>query len=477
MQVQSPARANRAFAARLSLAEAPGKPGAAPLHPIVKRTVSRAERLTAYVLGIALVLVAVAATPFMSKPFPPLPGFLLIYSTGLFMLDMMVALLLLSKARIEDNRGHLLLAVAYLYAGFIIIPHLATFPGVFTAGMLAGVSGSATWLWVFWHGGFAALIAAYALLSGKVTAGAPGYLAPLATALLLVVAAGYVSIWHVGSLPTILHGTQYFTGLAGNAMAVAVFLLNIAALIAVLATFRLRNAEELWLTVGMVGACVDVWLTLGGGGRFTLGWYCGRVCGVSTAIVLFTSLLNDVLLTYGSVAAANDVLDRLTLTDPLTSLGNRRLFDEILDKEWRRCRRENAPLTVIMLDVDAFKAYNDTYGHQAGDVCLQTIAGQLQSSVARPADMAVRYGGEEFALILPNTDSAGGEHLAQMIRVGVRDLAIPHAASANRIITVSVGVATLVPSESFGMSELVRLADIALYRAKAAGRDTVAVAG
>jgi hypothetical protein len=158
------------------------------LHPIVKRTVSRAERLTAYVLGIALVLVAVAATPFMSKPFPPLPGFLLIYSTGLFMLDMMVALLLLSKARIEDNRGHLLLAVAYLYAGFIIIPHLATFPGVFTAGMLAGVSGSATWLWVFWHGGFAALIAAYALLSGKVTAGAPGYLAPLATALLLVVA-------------------------------------------------------------------------------------------------------------------------------------------------------------------------------------------------------------------------------------------------------------------------------------------------
>jgi len=447
-----------------------------PVHPVLKRTISGPERRTAYLLMAALVAIAVVATPIAEKPMLAISGFLLIYATGLFILNILVSVLLLSKAKIEDNRGYMLLAVAYLFAAFIIVPHLATFPDVLVPGMILGTSGSATWIWVFWHGGFALLISCYALFAKKATV-APGFTAPVAAAALLVAAASYVAVRHVPDLPTILQGSRYFSGPAGEAVAATVLALNVVAVGLVIAQFRMRNAEDLWLTVGMVGACVDVWLTLSGGQRFSLGWYAGRMSGVTTVFVLFGSLLNDVLLTYSSVAAANNVLDKMTQTDALTGLGNRRLFDDILDNEWRRCRRENAPLSVIMIDVDEFKKYNDTYGHQAGDHCLQRIALELEASATRPGDMAVRYGGEEFALILPNTDCVGGEHLAKMIRIRIRELGIPHDLSHHGTITISAGVATLIPSESFGMTELVRLADIALYRAKAGGRDTVVAAG
>jgi diguanylate cyclase (GGDEF)-like protein len=456
----------RLFADRAAEAAAPSK-----------RLVSARERATAYAMGGLLLAAAVAATPFVSMPWPQIPGFLVAYSTSLFMLDVLVGVLLIARARIDGNRAHLLLATAYLYAGFIVIPHIATFPNVLVPGMILGVPGSAVWLWVFWHAGFAALVIAYGLFSDRFPGGRLRVLGPFLAAVLLATLAAYIAIDHLSALPTILTGQHYFQGTAGRFIQGSVMALTIGALVTVIAVFRLRNAQDLWLTIGLIGACVDVWLTLAAGQRYSLGWYCGRICGVSTVFVLFGSLLNDVLLTYGSVAAANDVLDKLTLTDALTNLGNRRLFDDLLEKEWRRGRRDNMPLAVIMIDVDEFKSFNDTYGHQAGDACLQRIALCLQASATRPGDMAVRYGGEEFALILPNTDNDGAEYLARQVQLRIRDLGMTHGGSAKQIITVSAGVASLIPSESFEMTELVRLADIALYRAKAAGRDTIIVAG
>jgi diguanylate cyclase (GGDEF)-like protein len=176
------------------------------------------------------------------------------------------------------------------------------------------------------------------------------------------------------------------------------------------------------------------------------------------------------------VALANSVLDRMTQTDALTKLGNRRMFDDMLQREWRRCRRDGLPLTVILFDVDEFKTFNDTYGHQEGDHCLEQIAGRLFDAAARGGDLATRYGGEEFALILPATDSQGSAYVANQVRQGVRDMAIPHSGCARGMITISAGAATLLPSENLEATELVRLADIALYKAKAAGRDVVVLA-
>ncbi len=174
---------------------------------------------------------------------------------------------------------------------------------------------------------------------------------------------------------------------------------------------------------------------------------------------------------------ANNQLRVLAQEDGLTGLPNRRRFDEALGTEYRRAMRAGSPLAVIMLDVDRFKAFNDTYGHPGGDACLQALAGVLNTRCRRPADLPARYGGEEFVLLLPNTDAAGAVAVAECIRAGVRALAIPHAGSEFGVATVSIGVAAMAPGHSQGPAALVDAADAALYQAKRAGRDAVRVAG
>jgi len=171
---------------------------------------------------------------------------------------------------------------------------------------------------------------------------------------------------------------------------------------------------------------------------------------------------------------ANHKLDRLANLDGLTQIANRRFFDVALDREWKRLQREKGELALILGDVDFFKAYNDNYGHQAGDECLRRLAKVLENSIERPADIAARYGGEEFVLILPNTSIAGAAYLAESIRRSVVDLNIPHAfSSVADVITLSLGVATLVPQRSVTSAMLIALADAALYAAKNQGRNRV----
>jgi diguanylate cyclase (GGDEF)-like protein len=170
--------------------------------------------------------------------------------------------------------------------------------------------------------------------------------------------------------------------------------------------------------------------------------------------------------------AANRELQRLASMDGLTQLANRRRFDEYLQQEWQRMLREQLPLSLILCDIDYFKPYNDTYGHQAGDRCLQQVARTLQTAVRRPADLIARYGGEELAIILPNTQPSGAAHIAQAICTAIKNLAIPHASSTvHACITISAGAAGIIPPFDLTPEDLIAAADRALYQAKAEGRD------
>ena len=170
-------------------------------------------------------------------------------------------------------------------------------------------------------------------------------------------------------------------------------------------------------------------------------------------------------------------LQRLASMDGLTQLANRRLFDETLEKEWMRSRRQCLPLSLIMCDVDHFKQYNDTYGHQAGDSCLQLVASVLQASAKRSGELAARYGGEEFAVILPNVDTDEAVHLAHQIRMSIHNLNILHAASATQpYVTLSMGIACMRPNAQNSSTALIKAADTALYQAKDEGRDRAVVA-
>jgi diguanylate cyclase (GGDEF)-like protein len=171
---------------------------------------------------------------------------------------------------------------------------------------------------------------------------------------------------------------------------------------------------------------------------------------------------------------ANRKLHELSILDCLTGIANRRYFEEVFEKEWRRCLREQEPISVIMADIDCFKAFNDNFGHQAGDDCLKKVAGEANKQCRRPGDLLARYGGEEFVILLPFTDNNGALHVAHNLRRCVENLAIPHGHSpVSNYVTVSAGLATEIPVPEKERQNLLERADKALYQAKKTGRNRV----
>jgi len=184
-------------------------------------------------------------------------------------------------------------------------------------------------------------------------------------------------------------------------------------------------------------------------------------------------LLHD---TQNHLTLAKQQLEQITHSDGLTGLPNRRRFDDYLDMEWRRAMREQSTLSLLMVDVDYFKSYNDSFGHLQGDAALSRIGLALRESCARPADLAARFGGEVFVVVLPNTAEEGALLIAEKIRLSIMELAIEHENPATRaMLTVSIGVATRVPKAGPAIT-LLGLADEALYHAKTTGRNRVQVA-
>jgi diguanylate cyclase (GGDEF)-like protein len=213
------------------------------------------------------------------------------------------------------------------------------------------------------------------------------------------------------------------------------------------------------------------------------GWYREAVhAGIVTVLFALLTALGSYLIYQGQIrklrlvaelAASNRSLSDLSITDGLTGVANRRRFDEVLAAEWRRGMRSGQPLALAMLDVDFFKKYNDHYGHQGGDECLRAVAQILNRHVHRASDFIARYGGEEFAILGAGTDGAHAWRLAEAIREALEKLALPHTMSPFGHVTISIGVAAIVPTEQQSVDALIRMADDALYAAKREGRNRV----
>ncbi|WP_321933580.1 sensor domain-containing diguanylate cyclase [Burkholderia cenocepacia] len=170
---------------------------------------------------------------------------------------------------------------------------------------------------------------------------------------------------------------------------------------------------------------------------------------------------------------AESELILLARTDGLTGLSNRRSFGEVLDREWRRARRTRSVFSLLFVDVDRFKAYNDTYGHQAGDDALAAVARCIGDAIRRPTDVAARYGGEEFVVLLPDTPESGAAQIAERIRVAINELELEHAGSEYGRVTASIGLASWTPEQDEVPGAIIKAADEALYYAKATGRNKI----
>jgi diguanylate cyclase (GGDEF)-like protein len=398
-------------------------------------------------------------------------GFLPAYGSVTFMGDFITAVLLFGQARASHDKSLAYLGSAYAFSAIVIIPHLMAIPGVFSPDSLIGAPASAVWLWVFWHAGFALGVVNYALrkpmLSERPVVIWPYILGTIAVAIAAIMLAT------IGEplLPIILVRGSYGR-LTSLGFSPAVLACSVAGL--ALVVLRLRHASTLtiWLAVAMVASVMDVTLTMLGAGRFTLDWYLARVLSLIAGFSVLCALLTEFLRLFTSVSKASRHLEKLSLTDPLTDIANRRSFEQRLDAEWRRASREQLSLSMVMIDIDQFKLYNDHFGHPAGDECLRAVAAALTQHARRPWDVPARMGGEEFAVLLPHTEEDRAAKMAELLRSGIEELRLPHPSSMHQIVTISVGVATLYPSRSdHTPRDLVAAADAALYVAKTTGRN------
>ena len=280
----------------------------------------------------------------------------------------------------------------------------------------------------------------------------------------------------------------------------SVWMINLFAAIAV-SRRRPLSILDLWLIVTMCAWMYDIALSaLLNAGRYDLGFYAGRTYGLMAASLVLVMLLCghsrlylQLIKLHRSEREKSAELQRITTIDALTGIANRRAFDEALGEEWRRMLRHGTALSLLMIDVDYFKRFNDAYGHVAGDQCLRRVAQAVANKARRAGELAARYGGEEFAVLLPQTGIGEACKLAEIICDAVRNCQIPHEQSgAAPHVTISAGVASIgkypdaaaafsrecVAPAAFSAGEtiLVETADLALYRAKTAGRNQVAVA-
>lgn len=199
-----------------------------------------------------------------------------------------------------------------------------------------------------------------------------------------------------------------------------------------------------------------------------------RKDGEVEALVGFMFDIDERKKTEQALQEARRELEELSFKDGLTGVANRRMLDTVLSREWESARRDHTPMSLLLLDIDYFKAFNDHYGHLAGDDCLRRVAQILTRAGRRPRDLAARFGGEEFVLVLPDTDAAAAEHVARRVQALLAAENIPHTASSlTDVVTASIGVATITPVALGDSDQLIASADRQLYQAKAEGRNRI----
>ncbi|TYA11544.1 GGDEF domain-containing protein [Paenibacillus faecis] len=460
---------------------------------------NRNQRRLAVLLALFISALSVAALPFGTKILPSFEPFLPILISWFIFGDLLTAFILFSQFRASGVPSLLVISCTYLYIGIITALHILTFPGVFSEeGMLGANNQSAGWLWIFWHGGFPAGILIYLYVGIR-------YPQPLeskkdisfytAIGLFLTFLSAFLSFEFATDgadhMPRIIDVGSY-RSILDLGIGPVLGGLNLLVMALVLLRFRTRSVLHLWIAIALLALFLDTLLTVFAGTRYSLGWYLARVNSVISATVVLCSAVSEVnrlfirlsdqhkqLLESGrKLEKANEELLRLSSLDGLTEIPNRRRLDEIISWELVFPEERQTPLSLLILDVDCFKAYNDHYGHLGGDHVLKKIARTISAEVKPYFGFAARYGGEEFAVLLSGLDVQGTFAVAERIRTAVERLEIMHAGSASGgKVTISIGGHCLAPFQGVDQDELIYLADQCLYEAKDAGRNCCIIKG
>jgi len=442
-------------------------------------TITQRRAALATVLG--LIFFAILAVPFGTHPAGQIDAILPAVGSAMMVAMIVSGVMLRNEYHTTRFVPLAILSVAYWTTAILLLPYMLASRHAFSATGFGLGAQTAPWLWIVWHAAFVMLVGAYVWSDSYFSRNAvtPPDAAEIVrrctmvTAIVAGSAVGLIVVFHA-RLPALV-GPGGYT----QAYRLLVSQLLLASACVVMATMIARNAlrhtTHLWLTVVLAAFTVDVYLN--GeivNGPFTVAWYMGFFeAAVWQSTFLFVQLrhANEQLAAF--VAGTRSLVEE-TQRDALTNLFNRRGFDDRFELALADSKASDASIALLALDLDHFKAYNDHFGHLAGDEALRAVAGAMTSTVNRPSDACCRVGGEEFAIILSGTNEAGAATVAERVRLAVMRLRIRHAPEvALPAMTVSVGVAVMHSAAQITAKTLYDRADQALYRAKRLGRNRV----
>lgn len=428
---------------------------------------------------------------FAQRKLPVLAAFFPVISAWGIFGDTLTAFILFNQFRASRILPLLILACTFLLTGLLSLFYLLTLTDMMPiAGILSPGSQSAVWLWCFWHTAFPLGILAFAWSMRTRRDTIPLDRIPrhlfIATLSVLVVAASILLLVTAGRdlLPVMIENGNYHR-LIHSGIGPALWIVSAAAFCFSAFPYKKRSVLRVWLSVSTLAFLLGITLSLAAGERYTIGWYGARIDSLIASTVVVIAIISEVNKVFvrlsrqheeleeskQALESANEQLKELAGIDSLTRIANRRKFDEVLRQELNAPQRAKEHLSLLMIDIDFFKAYNDNYGHLGGDMVLRSVAPKLEAEALAHFGFTARYGGEEFAIILPGHSEREAEQIAELMLECVRSLGIPHHYSGvSDQITISIGGCTLHPGEKATPHDLIGRADEALYQAKAEGR-------
>ncbi len=445
---------------------------------------SPGQQVFACCLAIVILAALISTAPRATAAFPAVAAFLPMCGLAVFTTATIASFLLAAQFRVSRLPVLGLLAGAYAFMALTVAMQLLTLPGLFAPqGLLGALPTTSGWIWVFWHVGFPALVLIAMTVRRRLTPQSVTDLAPTGRAMWLFV--GLPLVMGVllcltalaVPLPPALSPASAPGDFSSGGAGIVLLFVNLVALCAVLVIGRLHTVLDVWVALAVLACVTDTVLSLMSTVRFSLGWYLARLFSMSAPGLLVCVLVWEVTRLYRELARAHERLIEYSNRDALTGIFNRSYFNDRFPRDFDQARRSGHPLSLLMVDVDHFKRYNDAYGHPLGDECLAHVALAIMRATHRPTDLVARYGGEEFVVVLPETDENGARFVATRVTESVRALAEPDPGPPG-YVTVSVGCATYVPQQGGAgdtPARLIALADDALYAAKRLGRDRVHV--
>lgn len=445
---------------------------------LIHLAATKRHRCAALIAAGVLMCAAFLIWPYSKAQAIVVQPFMPIFATSVTLTAALTAFLLWMQYRASRRFVFAVLASAYAFTSVTAAIHLMVFPGVFApTGLFGAGRQTAIWTWLLWHGGFPLLITLALAARSRPridsrAAGRRGLLAITASIALSVALCAAAIVWR-DVLPNLVSSTPSYRHLTPGPALLTVEAICAAALVTQIAVTRLRTPMDLWLTVALLAEFIDVTLTLGAGSRYSLGWYAARLASMISASTLLGMLMYETSGLYQKLTDAHRVLKESSVRDGLTGILNRAYFDEHYAREFAHATSSNDPLSVLLIDVDHFKAYNDALGHLAGDECLRRIAQTLAAQMRHPSGFVARYGGEEFMAVLPHCDAQTGLSVAAHLRRSIADLRLPAPLEGSPYVTVSIGHASSRSLPDARPETLLANSDTALYEAKALGRNRV----